>query len=242
MGWMHDTLRYLGRDPAHRKWHHDDLTFGLLYAFSEKFILPLSHDEVVHGKHSLYERAPGDDWQRFANLRAYFGFMWTHPGKKLLFMGNEIGQKHEWSHDGQIAWESLHDERHAGLQRLIGDLNRIYRSERALHADADPSGFRWIIGDDSAQSVFAYERKVPGAKPIIAIVNMTPVPRWEYRVGVPVAGRWRELINTDSHVYGGSNLGNGTWADSQPRAAHGHAQSLSLLLPPLATLILQPED
>ena len=242
MGWMHDTLRYLERDPAHRKWHHDDLTFGLLYAFSEKFILPLSHDEVVHGKYSLYGRAPGDDWQKLANLRAYFGFMWTHPGKKLLFMGNEIGQKHEWSHDGQIAWDSLHEPGHAGLQRLVGDLNRLYRGERALQADADPSGFRWIVGDDAAQSVFAYERKVPGAKPIVAIVNMTPVPRWEYRIGVPIAGRWREIINTDSHAYGGSNLGNGTWADSQSHAAHGHAQSLSLLLPPLATLILQPEN
>jgi 1,4-alpha-glucan branching enzyme len=175
-------------------------------------------------------------------LRAYFGFMWTHPGKKLLFMGNEIGQKHEWSHDGQIAWDSLHERSHAGLQRLVGDLNRLYRGERALQADADPSGFRWIVGDDAAQSVFAYERKFPGAKPIVAVVNMTPVPRWGYRLGVPVAGRWRELINTDSSSYGGSNLGNGTWADSHAHPAHGCAESLSLLLPPLATLILQPEN
>ena len=196
---------------------------------------------MVHGKRSLYGRAPGDAWQRFANLRAYFGFMWTHPGKKLLFMGDEIGQKHEWNHDSQIAWDSLSEDGHAGLQRLVGDLNRLYRSERALQADADPSGFHWIIGDDAAQSVFAYERKGPGAKSIVAIVNMTPVPRRDYRIGVPVAGRWRELINTDANAYGGSNLGNGTWADTRPHAAHGHAQSLSLLLPPLATLILQPE-
>src|SRR6266566_2657319 len=242
MGWMHDTLRYLGRDPAHRRWHHEDLTFGLLYAFSEKFILPLSHDEVVYGKNSLLGRASGDAWQKLANLRAYFGFMWTHPGKKLLFMGNEIGQKHEWSHDGQVAWDVLHERGHAGLQHLVGDLNRLYRRERALQGDADPSGFRWIIGDDEAQSVFAYERRFAGAKPIVAIVNMTPVPRWEYRIGVPFGGRWRELINTDSSFYGGSNLGNGTLTNSQPHPAHGYAQSLSLLLPPLATLVLQPEN
>jgi 1,4-alpha-glucan branching enzyme len=242
MGWMHDTLKYLGRDPAHRPWHHNDMTFGLLYAFFERFILPLSHDEVVHRKGSLYGRAPGDAWQKLANLRAYFAFMWTHPGKKLLFMGNEIGQREEWAHDGEIAWNILHEPGHAGLQRLVGDLNRLYRRERALHGDADPQGFRWIVVDDATQSIYAYERKAWGAKPLVIVANMTPVPRNPYRIGVPIAGRWRELINTDSSGYGGSNLGNGAGLHTEPAPAHGYGQSLSLILPPLATLILQPVE
>jgi len=242
MGWMHDTLTYLAHDPVHRPWHHNDMTFGLLYAFSERFILPLSHDEVVHGKGSLYARAPGDPWQKLANLRAYFVFMWTHPGKKLLFMGGEIGQREEWSHDGVIAWDSLREPGHAGLQRLVGDLNRLYRHERALHGDANPQGFRWIVGDDAKQSIYAYERSYGTAKPIIAILNMTPVPRLGYRIGVPYAGRWREILNSDSSFYGGSNLGNGGLIATEPEPAHGFGQSLPLVLPPLAGLILQLEN
>ena len=241
MGWMHDTLSYLSRDPAHRPWHHNDMTFGLLYAFSERFILPLSHDEVVHGKGSLYARAPGDEWQKLANLRAYFAFMWTHPGKKLLFMGGEFGQKHEWDHDGEIAWYLLQDQRHAGLQRLVGDLNRLYTRERALHGDSDPQGFRWITADDASQSVFAYERESGGTPPLVAVINMTPVPRHSYRLGVPMGGRWRETINTDSGFYGGSNVGNGGSLEAKPIPAHGRNQSLLLTLPPLAAVVLQAQ-
>ena len=242
MGWMHDTLEYLSQDPVHRRWHHNKLTFGLLYAFSERFILPLSHDEVVYGKGSMFTRAPGDSWQKLANLRAYYAFMWTHPGKKLLFMGNEIGQKQEWSHDGEIAWDVLQEYGHAGLQRLVRDLNHLYLRENALHHDADPSGFRWIIGDDADQSVYAYERSAPGEKPCISIVNMTPVPREHYRVGVPLAGPWREILNTDSTFYGGSNLGNGGVIETESVPAHGFGQSLVLVLPPLAALILKAES
>ncbi|HXJ01834.1 MAG TPA: 1,4-alpha-glucan branching protein GlgB [Micropepsaceae bacterium] len=239
MGWMHDTLSYIARDPVHRSWHHNDLTFGLLYAFSERFILPLSHDEVVHGKSSLYGRVPGDAWQKLATLRAYFGFMWTHPGKKLLFMGGEIGQKREWSHDGEVEWDALHEYGHAGLQRLVGDLNRLYTHSVALHAsDADPDGFRWLIGNDQSNSVFAYERRAAHANPVVVVINMTPTPRHDYRVGVPLAGMWREIVNTDAEIYGGSNCGNAGRVMTAPVSEHGHSQSLSLLLPPLATLVL----
>jgi 1,4-alpha-glucan branching enzyme len=239
MGWMHDTLSYLARDPVHRPWHHNDMTFGLLYAFSERFILPLSHDEVVHGKGSLYQKAPGDDWQKLANLRAYFGFMWTHPGKKLLFMGGEFAQKHEWNHDGEIAWYLLQDSSHSGVQRLVRDLNWFYAHEPALHCDAEPQGFRWITAEDASQSVFAYEREAAGAKPIVTVINMTPVPRQAHRIGVSVPGRWQEAINTDSVFYGGSNVGNSGSLETQPVPAHGRNQSLLLTLPPLAALVLQ---
>jgi 1,4-alpha-glucan branching enzyme len=242
MGWMHDTLRYLGCDPVHRPWHHNDMTFGLIYAFSERFMLPLSHDEVVHGKGSLYARAPGDAWQKLANLRAYFGFMWTHPGKKLLFMGGEIGQETEWNHDGEVAWDVLKQAGHAGLQRLVGDLNRLYAGERALQHDSDPQGFRWIVGDDTAQSVFAYIRQASDEKPVLVVLNMTPVPRHNYRIGVPAAGRWRELLNTDAAIYGGSNLGNDGFRNTEAVPVHGWGHSLVLTLPPLAALILQPES
>ncbi|HEX3485345.1 MAG TPA: 1,4-alpha-glucan branching protein GlgB [Micropepsaceae bacterium] len=239
MGWMHDTLSYIARDPIHRSWHHNDFTFGLIYAFSERFILPLSHDEVVHGKRSLYGRVPGDAWQKLATLRAYFGFMWTHPGKKLLFMGGEIGQGREWSHDGEIDWDALRDPGHAGLQRLVGDLNRLYTNSPALYAsDANPEGFRWLVGDDSANSVFAYERRAAGANPIVIVVNMTPTPRHDYRIGVSHAGQWREIINTDAALYGGSNLGNAGRVATSWVSAHGHEHSLNLVLPPLATVVL----
>jgi 1,4-alpha-glucan branching enzyme len=244
MGWMHDTLRYVEHQPVHRQFHHDDFTFGLIYAFSEKFILPLSHDEVVHGKGSLIAKMPGDDWQRFANLRAYFGFMWAHPGKKLLFMGGEIAQRREWNHDAEVDWNLLDHDAHAGVQRLVRDLNRLYAAEPALHArDAEGSGFRWVIGDDRANSVFAFLRFGPeSSAPILCVVNMTPVPRHGYRIGVPRPGRWRELFNSDAASYGGSNVGNSGAIQTTGTWAHGEPQSLDLVLPPLATILLRPED
>jgi 1,4-alpha-glucan branching enzyme len=244
MGWMHDTLRYIERDPIHRSYHHDDITFGLLYAFSEKFILPLSHDEVVYGKRSLIGKMPGDRWQKLANLRAYFGFMWAHPGKKLLFMGGEIAQEHEWNHDAEIEWHLLGDPDHAGIQRLVRDLNRTYRGEPSLHArDADSHGFRWVVGDDRANSVFAFLRFGPdGSEPILVVCNMTPAPHQHYRIGVPRAGLWREIVNTDSRFYGGSDLGNEGTVQTIESPAHGEPQSLDLTLPPLATVMLRPED
>jgi 1,4-alpha-glucan branching enzyme len=234
----------MARDPIHRPYHHDDITFGLLYAFSERFILPLSHDEVVHGKGSLIGKMPGDRWQRFANLRAYLAFMWAHPGKKLLFMGGEIAQESEWSHDRQIEWDLLDQPAHQGIQRLVRDLNRVYAAEPALHRlDADPNGFRWIIGDDRANSVFAFLRSAGDAAPVVLTVcNMTPVPRHGYRVGVPQAGRWREIVNSDSALYGGSNAGNRGAVETSGTAAHGEGQSFGLVLPPLATLMLRYED
>ncbi len=243
MGWMHDTLDYVHHEPVHRKWHHNEMTFGLIYAFSEKFILPLSHDEVVHGKGSLYGKIPGDDWQKLATLRAYFAFMWTHPGKKLLFMGGELGQIHEWSHDGEIEWGLLREPRHAGLQRLVGNLNRLYAREPALHReDAASSGFSWLIGDDAQNSVYAYERRAAGEAPMLVVLNMTPVPRYNYRFGVSQAGRWREALNSDAELYGGSNLGNAGGTHTHTISAHGHEQSLELVLPPLAALVLKHED
>jgi 1,4-alpha-glucan branching enzyme len=239
MGWMHDTLEYIARDPIHRRWHHHEMTFAMVYAYSEKFVLPLSHDEVVHGKRSLLGRMPGDEWQRFANLRAYYAFMWGHPGKKLLFMGGEIAQPTEWNHDGQIPWDLLDDPRHLGVQKLVRDLNKVYAAEPALHAwDADPQGFRWVVGDDTANSVFAWLRSGPDARPVLVVANMTPLPVHDYRVGVPVAGHWRELLNSDAADYGGSGLGNDGGVTSEAVAAHGHPASLVLTLPPLAALIL----
>jgi len=244
MGWMHDTLRYIEYDPVHRHWHHNDLTFGLLYAFSENFVLPLSHDEVVYGKHSLIGKMPGDNWQRFANLRSYFGFMWGHPGKKLLFMGGEIAQEHEWSHDGEIDWAALGDPFRLGIQRLVRDLNRVYAVEGALHQrDSVSTGFRWVVGDDTANSVFAFLRYGNDeASPVLVVSNMTPVPRSGYRIGVPRPGTWHELLNTDSSFYGGSDLGNGGTVATTPLQSHGEAQSLELTLPPLATLFLRPAN
>jgi 1,4-alpha-glucan branching enzyme len=241
MGWMHDTLLYMERESVHRRYHHDDFTFGLLYAFSEHFILPLSHDEVVHGKHSLIGKMPGDRWQRFANLRAYFGFMWAHPGKKLLFMGDELAQEHEWLHDGEIEWHRLDEREHAGIQRLVRDLNRLYASEPALHRyDTEPRGFRWVIGDDTTNSVFAFLRLAQNdVAPILAVCNMTPVARRDYRVGVPLTGQWDEIFNSDSHLYGGSNQGNGGAVCTEPIRTHGEQQSVSLVLPPLAALLLK---
>jgi 1,4-alpha-glucan branching enzyme len=243
MGWMHDSLHYMERDPIYRQYHHDGLTFGLIYAFSERFILPLSHDEVVHGKGSLIARMPGDRWQKFANLRAYFGFMWTHPGKKLLFMGGEIAQEREWNHDGEIDWFLLDDPNHAGMQRLVRDLNSLYRREPALHRrDASSEGFRWIVGDDRANSVFAFLRTGDsGDPPVLVVCNMTPAPRHHYRIGVPREGRWREIANTDSRFYGGSDMGNDGGVSTSSEPSHGEPQSLDLTLPPLATIVLRAE-
>jgi 1,4-alpha-glucan branching enzyme len=241
MGWMHDTLHYMQEDTINRSWHHDEITFGLVYAFSEKFVLPLSHDEVVHGKKSLLGRMPGDEWQRFANLRAYFAFMWSHPGKKLIFMGGEFGQEREWDHDRGPDWALLDNANHAGVQRALRDLNHLYRETPALHRrDCQPDGFAWVIIDDRAQSVFAYLRYGEwGDAPVLVVCNFTPVPRHDYRIGVPNGSVWHEVFNSDAAIYGGSNLGNGGACAAQDVAAHGHPHSLNLILPPLATILLR---
>ena len=242
MGWMHDTLRYMAKEPIYRQYHNDDFAFGLVYAFSENFILPLSHDEVVHGKGSLIGKMPGDRWQRLANLRAYFGFMWGHPGKKLLFMGGELAQEREWNHDRELDWSLLQDPEHAGIQRLVRDLNHLYVGEPALHRrDCDPSGFQWVIGDDRSNSVFAFLRFAPDHAPILVVCNMTPVIRHHYRVGVPSMGGWHEILNSDSTFYGGSNVGNEGRVEAASVAAHGQTQSLELVLPPLSTIFLRHE-
>lgn len=239
MGWMHDSLAYMRHDPVHRRYHHDAMTFSIVYAWSEHYILPLSHDEVVHGKGSLLGKMPGDPWQRFANLRAYYGFMWGHPGKKLLFMGGEIGQDKEWDHDATLDWDVLSRPLNAGLQRLIGDLNAMYVQCPELYMnDSDPEAFAWVVGDDAVNSVFAFRRQ-HGASHILVVSNMTPVPRYHYRVGVPEAGRWREVLNTDAASYGGSNLGNQGEVHAEPVSSHGLPQSLALTLPPLSTLFFQ---
>jgi 1,4-alpha-glucan branching enzyme len=241
MGWMHDTLHYVEQDPVYRSYNHGAFTFGMVYAFTERFILPLSHDEVVHGKGSLIRKMPGDEWQRFANLRAYFGYMWAHPGKKLLFMGGEIAQEQEWNHDASLSWNLLDFPRHAGVQRLIRDLNHIYAAEPALHGtDADSSGFEWAVVDDSGNSVFAMLRLAKdGSSIILAVSNMTPVPRLSYRVGVPNPGLWQEILNTDAGIYGGSNFGNGGALQAEDVSSHGSPFSLSLMLPPLSTILLR---
>jgi 1,4-alpha-glucan branching enzyme len=239
MGWMHDTLHYLQEDPVYRQYHHHNMTFAMVYAYSEKFVLPLSHDEVVHGKGSLLGKMSGDRWQRFANLRAYLAWMWTHPGKKLLFMGGEFGQLAEFDHDESPHWHLLDDPLHHGVQKLVRDLNELYGREPALYAhDTDPSGFEWLVGDDSANSVFAFVRK-DGDRQIVVVTNLTPVPRQQYRLGMPKAGSWSEVVNTDAHAYGGSNVGNGGLVHTEEIASHGRPVSASLTLPPLATLLLR---
>ncbi|MBX5238022.1 1,4-alpha-glucan branching protein GlgB [Rhizobium sp. NLR22b] len=240
MGFMHDTLSYMKRDPVHRKHHHNELTFGLLYAYSENFVLPLSHDEVVHGKGSLIAKMPGDDWQKFANLRAYYAYMWGYPGKKLLFMGQEFAQWSEWSEDRSLDWNLLQYRMHEGMRRLVRDLNFTYRSKPALHErDCEGDGFEWLIADDSENSVFAWQRKAPGQKPIVVITNFTPVYRENYLIRLPLAGRWREILNTDADIYGGSGKGNG--GRVQAVDAGGNI-TCSITLPPLATIMLEPEN
>jgi 1,4-alpha-glucan branching enzyme len=240
MGWMHDTLRYISKEPIHRRYHHHDLTFGLLYAFTENFVLPLSHDEVVHGKGSLLGKMPGDRWQRFANLRAYYGFMWGHPGKKLLFMGGEIAQEREWNHDVSLDWHLLEDPLHRGVQALIRDLNRLYREFPALYErDAEAAGFQWLVADDAENSVIAWARR--GAdenQAVIVVSNFTPVPRAAYRIGVPLPGLYREVLNTDAEMYGGSNVGNLGGVTAEASESHGQPCSVTLTLPPLATVML----
>ncbi len=238
MGWMHDSLHYIGRDPIHRRYHHDEIRFGLHYAFSENFVLPLSHDEVVHGKGSILARMPGDRWQRFANLRAYYGMMFGHPGKKLLFMGNELAQQAEWAAQGQLDWPALQDAAHAGVQRLVRDLNALYRAQPALHQrDCEAEGFQWLVFDDAAHSVYAWLRR--GAAPdslCLVVMNFTPEVLHDYRIDVPVGGLWHELLNTDAAIYGGGNVGNGGAVQAGSDGRH----TLSLTLPPLATLFLAP--
>ncbi|RMO65279.1 1,4-alpha-glucan branching enzyme GlgB [Pseudomonas syringae pv. aptata] len=242
MGWMHDSLHYMEEDPINRGHHHGMLTFSLVYAWSERFVLPISHDEVVHGKHSLIDKMPGDRWQKFANLRAYLSFMWTHPGKKLLFMGCEFGQWREWNHDRELDWYLMQYAEHVGVKNLLGDLNRLYREEKALHErDADPAGFQWLVGDDSANSVFAYLRWSYDGEPLLVVANMTPVPRMDYRLGAPMRGAWTELLNSDAETYAGSNFGNGGEVMTEAEPAHGMEDSLVLNLPPLAVLILKPK-
>jgi 1,4-alpha-glucan branching enzyme len=241
MGWMHDTLHYMQENPIYRRWHHDSITFGLVYAFSERFVLPLSHDEVVYGKGSLIGRMPGDLWQKFANLRAYLAFMWTHPGKKLLFMGGEFAQEREWNHDAELDWHLLDDARHAGVQRMVRDLNHLYRDLPALHRrDTEGDGFRWVVLHDAENSVFAFLRfGAPEDRPVLAVCNFTPVPRLSYRVGVPQGGGWREVFNSDAAIYGGSNMGNGGWVEAAAEPHNDLPASLVLALPPLATIVLQ---
>jgi 1,4-alpha-glucan branching enzyme len=243
MGWMHDTLRYMSREPVHRRWHHQDLTFGLLYAFSENFILPLSHDEVVHGKGSLLARMPGDRWQKFANLRACYAFMWTHPGKKLLFMGGEFGQEREWNHDTGLDWHLLDDPFHDGVRRLVRDLNTLYRTVPALHAlDCDPQGFEWVEANDSDNSVLAFLRYGRDrSRPVLVACNFTPLPRHGYRIGVPLPGVWRERLNSDAALYGGGNVGNGGALVAGDTPCHGRPHSLEATLPPLGVVVLERE-
>ena len=244
MGWMNDMLKYMSLDPIYRKWNHDKVTFSFMYAFSENFVLPLSHDEVVHGKKSILDRMPGDAWQKFANLRAYYGWLFAFPGKKLLFMGNEFAQGREWNHDVSLDWHLLEggDNWHHGVQRLVRDLNHTYRHHKALHElDFDPYGFEWLVVDDHERSVFVFVRRDRAGNEIIVASNFTPVPRHDYRFGINQPGRWREALNTDSMHYHGSNQGNGGVVESDAIPSHGREHSLSLTLPPLATIWLVRE-
>jgi 1,4-alpha-glucan branching enzyme len=242
MGWMHDTLAYVEKEAVHRRYHHHQMSFGLIYAFSENFVLPLSHDEVVYGKKSLLSKMPGDDWQRFANLRAYFGFMWTHPGKKLLFMGGEFGQWNEWNYEQSLDWHLLSYPHHQGIQALVRDLNQLYRGIGALHLkDCEPGGFEWIDANDSDQSVYSYLRRGRDEGDIaIVVCNFTPVVREGYRVGVPFGGAYVERLNTDSEHYGGGNVGNAGRVEAGEVGTHGRPWSLLITLPPLATLVFTP--
>ena len=237
MGWMHDTLEYMAEDPVHRRWHHHKMTFGLLYAWTENFVLPLSHDEVVYGKGSILGRMPGDEWQRFANLRAYYGFMWGQPGKKLLFMGQEFGQSEEWNFRRGLEWWLLDYGVHRGVQALLRDLNRLYRDQKALHVgDCESGGFRWIVADDADNSVYAWLRFAPDGPEVAMVSNFTPVPRESYRIGLPLPGRWRQALNTDAPAYGGSGFGDMEVIEAVPEPSHGLPASATITVPPLATV------
>ncbi len=256
MGWMHDTLRYLAHEPIHRRFHHSELTFRAIYAFTENYCLPLSHDEVVHGKGSLLEKMPGDRWQQLANLRLLYGYMYAQPGKKLLFMGDEFAQPSEWNHDLQLWWELVEHDEHRGVQQWVRDLNRLLSAEPALHElDADPAGFDWVDASDSTASVLAFLRlparvagaegngawRSAGGREVLAVCNFTPVPRTGYRVGVPIGGRWIELANSDAEAYGGSGVGNKGSVEADDTPWHGRPHSLTLTLPPLSVLLLAPQ-
>lgn len=242
MGWMNDTLRYMRHEPIHRKYHHDELTFSLIYAFTENFVLPLSHDEVVHGKGALLDQVPGDLWQKFANLRLLYSYMWTHPGKKLTFMGDEFGQWNEWNHDTSLQWDLLQWDSHRGLQKLVADLNRVYRNERALHeVDFEYTGFEWIDCHNYDECVLAYIRKAKNPADYLVVAhNFTPVPRLNHKIGVPESRWYDEIFNSDSKYYGGSNLGNGPGKQATSPGSHGRPFSLNLVLPPLGTIVLKP--
>jgi 1,4-alpha-glucan branching enzyme len=242
MGWMHDTLDYFSRDPIHRRHHHHDLTFSMVYAYSENFVLPLAHDYVGHGKGSLISKMPGDRWQQFANLRALYAHMWAHPGKQLLFMGGEFAQRGEWNHDRALDWDLLDVPEHNGIVRLVRDLNHAYRDEPALwEADNDPVGFAWIEGGDADNNVIAFARfSLDGARTLVCVENLSPVPRDDYRIGLPVAGDWHEVLNTDSRFYGGSDVGNGMGVVAAPVPSHGQPFSVELTLPPLGVIWLAP--
>ncbi|MGB6561457.1 MAG: 1,4-alpha-glucan branching protein GlgB, partial [Candidatus Binataceae bacterium] len=245
MGWMHDTLNYFSKDPVHRRWEHRDLTFGMLYAWNENFVLPLSHDEVVHGKRSLLSKMPGDRWQMFANLRALYGYMWARPGKKLLFMGGEFGQWKEWNYDESLDWEVLQGSEHRGLQTLVGELNRLYRSEPALwEADHDHAGFQWIAADNADDNMIAFMRIAPASgRRLVCVAHFSPVVRREYRIGVPRSGYYREILNTDGAMWGGSNVGNAGGALAEPTPYNGLPYSISITLPPLGVLWFEvPRD
>jgi 1,4-alpha-glucan branching enzyme len=241
MGWMHDTLKYFSHDPIHRKYHHEQLTFSAWYAFTENFVLPLSHDEVVHGKGSLLHKMPGDDWQQFANLRCLYGYMWAHPGKKLLFMGGDIGQRPEWRHEQSLEWHVLGFSLHSGIQAWVRDLNRYYRSQPALYEqDFDNAGFEWADHSDAHNSVLAFLRKArTGPGLVLALLNLTPVPRPAYRIGVPRGGWWREALNSDSEIYGGSGMGNFGGVQSRDEPSHGRPCSIEVTLPPLSVVMFE---
>ncbi|HEX6202684.1 MAG TPA: 1,4-alpha-glucan branching protein GlgB [Thermoanaerobaculia bacterium] len=241
MGWMHDTLVYMSKEPVHRKYHQGQLTFRGVYAFSESFTLPLSHDEVVHGKGSLLGKMPGDDWQKLANLRLLYGYQWLVPGKKLLFMGGEIGQWREWSHESSLDWHLLEQDGHRGLSRLVSDLNRLYRAEPALHElDCDPAGFEWVDASDAEHSVLSFLRRGRDRQEVlIAVFNFTPIPRTAYRIGVPGGGRWQEVLNTDAPEYGGSGQGNLGGLDASPTPLHGRSHSLAVTIPPLGMVVFK---
>ena len=242
MGWMHDTLAYMSKDPVHRRFEHNQLTFRMLYAFTENYMLPLSHDEVVHGKGSLLAKMPGDDWQKFANLRLLLAYMYAMPGKKLLFMGAEFGQWTEWNHEQSLDWHLLKEPMHGGLSRWTGDLNRVMREEKPLYElDFDPAGFAWIDATDSEQSVISFMRRSSSGELIVAAFNFTPVPRHNYQVGAPLPGRWLELLNSDAPIYGGSGQGNLGAVDAAPIGKHGHLHSFTLTLPPLGAIFLKPD-
>ena len=243
MGWMNDTLRYFQNDPVHRKFHHNELTFSMIYAFTENFVLPFSHDEVVHMKGSMLDQMPGDMWQRFANLRLLYSYMWTHPGKKLLFMGDDIAQWNEWNHDESLQWHLLQWDSHRGVQRLVEDLNRLYRHEPALYqVDFQSEGFEWIDCMSSESSVLAYTRKaLDPSDYLVVVANFTPVPRQKYRIGVPEAGFYEEVFNSDAALYGGSDLGNYPGLEAKNVAAQGHVRSIAVNLPPLAVAIFKPK-